>query len=494
MSLEEVSRDIVEHSPDALVVLDREAVVRYWNGSAARIFGFSEAQAVGRDYATLIGVGEDCGEQQDLARAAAGERVSRELTRRRHDGTLIHVRCTVQAQFAEDGQVQFFHCSVSDLTPERVAQDARLARSRYQGLLDSMPDAVVIVNDSGRIVLFNAQAASLFGHAPEHMIGLPVENLMPERLRAQHLPQRSGYLQAPRRRPMGRDLELLGLHADGREFPVEISLSPLEVEGRRMAISAIRDISDRKRIERALQEKNLELERANGAKDRFLATMSHELRTPLNAVLGFTGLLLMRLPGPLTEKQERQLQHVQASGQHLLSLINDLLDLAKIESGRVELAREAVDCRGVVDEVVTTLRPLAQARHLTIEAELQDADCHALGDRRAMQQVLLNLVGNAIKFTEHGGVVLAVEACEHRGLPAVAICVSDTGIGIAADDLRRLFDAFVQVGDTRHRRGEGTGLGLHLSRKLAELMGGELTATSEPDRGSRFTLILSRVG
>ena len=172
------------------------------------------------------------------------------------------------------------------------------------------------------------------------MIGEPIEILLPRRLRGAHVAHRDGYLGAPRMRPMGAGLELYGLRADGEEFPVEISLSPLETEDGRLVMSAIRDISERKRFERTLQEKNVELERASRAKDRFLATMSHELRTPLNAIIGFTGLLLMKLPGPLTADQEKQLRLVQTSGKHLLSLINDLLDLAKIESGKVELQLE----------------------------------------------------------------------------------------------------------------------------------------------------------
>jgi protein-histidine pros-kinase len=219
--------------------------------------------------------------------------------------------------------------------------------------------------------------------------------------------------------------------------------------------------------------------------------MSHELRTPLNAIIGFTGLLLMKLHGPLTGDQERQLAMVQSSGKHLLSLINDLLDLARIESGKVELQLEPVACKPVLHEVVSTLQPMATAKHLALVLDPVDTELRVQADPRALQQILLNLSNNALKFTSAGLVRVSARVIP-TDAARVELSVEDTGAGISEADLARLFEAFTQVGDAAHRKIECTCLGLHLSRKLAELMDGHIEVVSTVGRGSCFTLVLRR--
>jgi protein-histidine pros-kinase len=232
---------------------------------------------------------------------------------------------------------------------------------------------------------------------------------------------------------------------------------------------------------------NLQLERANRAKDRFLASMSHELRTPLNAILGFTGTLLMELPGPLNEEQAKQLRTVQRSGRHLLSLINDLLDLARIESGKIQLHLESVDCRALLEEVAGGLRPLADEKGIALAVIAEDSlEIHS--DRRALSQILINLANNAIKFTDKGSVHLELSFQRSDTALVTRFAVRDTGRGIRTEDREGLFAAFQQIVGSDPRPYEGTGLGLYICQALAPLIGGVISFESEVGLGSTFAL------
>jgi PAS domain S-box-containing protein len=481
---------MADQSPDALILLTTQGHVLHWSSGATAIFGFDIEAARGQSLIELIVPPDRADEQmQCLRETLDGGAGTYEAVRRRRDGSLLYVDVSTRIVQAADGATLILSAE-KDVTHIKVLRDAKLMEARFRDLLESTPDGIVMANPTGHIVIANSQAERLFGYEAGELRGRSVDTLLPERYRKAHVGHRSGYFLQPRKRAMGSGLDLAGLRKDGSEFPIEISLSPLRTEESAFVMSAIRDISERKRFEKALQEKNQELANANQAKDRFLAGMSHELRTPLNAIIGFTGTLLMKLPGPLNDEQQKQLRTVQSSARHLLALINDLLDVAKIEAGKVELTFEAVDCNEVLDEVAAALRPQAHDKGLGFTVNAPERPIVFSTDRRALSQIIFNLAGNAIKFTESGGVSLTLCAHTLDGAPRVEFQIEDSGIGIPLADQDKLFGAFTRVNSARPNAPEGTGLGLHLSQKLAELLGGKIVFRSESGKGSRFTLVL----
>ncbi|MYM68175.1 PAS domain S-box protein [Pseudoduganella sp. FT55W] len=482
---------ILDECPDAVVLTTLEGVVVYWTKGAQAVFGYTSEEALGSRLDELIvptalRVDGAAAVQQVLAHGVA----SYESVRQAKDGTLVYIDSSSKLVRGADGQPEYILWSKKDVTALKVLRDAKLVAARYDGILESMPDAIIMANTAGRVVLANSQAERLFGYPRGALRGIVLEQLMPLRFRGAHMAHRTGYAAQPQVRPMGSGRDLYGLRSDGAEFPVEISLSPIDTEEGVLVMSAIRDISERKQFEQALQEKNVELAKAVAAKDRFLTGMSHELRTPLNAIIGFTGTMLMKLPGPINDEQNKQLRMVQSSARHLLSLINDLLDLTRIESGKVELDVAPLPCRALIDEVLTSFKPQARSKGLALEFEASAEELTVSSDRRAVQQILMNLLHNAIKFTNNGTVLVRLAKSMVGTRACATISVSDTGIGIAAEQRDDMFQAFSQLDAAALRQFEGTGLGLHLSRKLASLLHGEILFDSEYGVGSVFTLAL----
>ena len=364
---------------------------------------------------------------------------------------------------------------------------AELNGQKFALFLEAAPDAILEVDRGGRIVLANDEAERMFQRPRAELIGLTVELLMPERLRGPHLGHRAAYAKHPVRRPMGRGLDLFAVRKDGSEFAVDINLSPLAGAGEGQVLCVIRDVSERRAAEEKILslDQNLErrsaelafantemsvrsreIERANRLKSEFLASMSHELRTPLNTILGFSELLAEESSGALNEKQKRFVSHIQRDANHLLELINDILDLSKIEAGRLELHIEVFPMAVAVAEVLTSVRPLAAAKGLTLDSDL-DTQLVMHADRVRFKEILYNLFSNAIKFTPAGGRVW-IESSVADG--AVHLTVGDTGIGIAFDDQQAIFESFRQASVTTKGVREGTGLGLAITRASSNTM------------------------
>jgi two-component system, sensor histidine kinase len=350
----------------------------------------------------------------------------------------------------------------------------------FQSLVDFAPDALLVTDTSGIIVYANLQAERLFGYENNQLQGLPVDHLLPERLRQRHGKHRQEYAQDPRTREMGASVgELLAARKDGFEFPVEIRLSTLAVSGERLVAVAVRDVTDRRLAATQILAARDEAERANALKGRFLATASHDLRQPLQTLQLFNGALLRQVTDPATLELLENQHEVLAS---MAGLLNTLLDLSKLEHGDIKPLLEDVSIMDLFRDMRLEFEPVASAHGLAFRVETSR---HVIRtDRILFRQLLENLLSNAIKYTKHGSISLtcAMQADDFT------IEVADTGIGIAQDHLSSIFDEFYQV--RRRSPHPGVGLGLAIVKRLVALLGLSIDVTSKLGNGSRFRLII----
>jgi PAS domain S-box-containing protein len=350
----------------------------------------------------------------------------------------------------------------------------------FRNLLESAPDAMIIADDQGQLVLVNAQALEMFGYERREMLGLCVEDLMPESMRQRHLAHRESFAARPSLRPMGQDLDLVARRKDGSEFPVEISLSPVEAEGSRFVSSVIRDVTVRRQMEQDIKAAQEAAERANKANSAFLAAASHDLRQPVQALSLLNGALRR------TVKDERALQMVanqDASLTAMTNLLNSLLDISRLDAGAVKPEWEDFPMQRLVDRLSAEFGRQAQNKGLQFTSKSSDAVVRS--DPNLLAEVITNLVSNAIRYTDKGEVKMV--CVEHDGYCHLE--VSDTGIGIEADQLDAIFQEFHQCKSPGGSK-EGFGLGLAIVRRLTDLLEHRIEVASDPGRGSKFTLTL----
>ncbi|HEU6437212.1 MAG TPA: response regulator [Nitratidesulfovibrio sp.] len=402
-----------------------------------------------------------------------------------------------------DGEVRWadVRCALigdEDVTPRRVTlinditelkeQQAELKETEawYRGIVHSAPDAMVVADGDGRIVLCNPQLERLLGYEAGELTGRLVEDFLPEELRERHVALRNDFLVSPLK-VIGHEREVVGVRKDGTRLPLEISLSKLPASERYpvSACGALRDISLRKQSEAELRRAKEMAEEATQLKSDFLANMSHEIRTPMNAIIGMAHLALKT---DLDPRQTDYVRKIRASGQHLLGILNDILDFSKIEAGKLAVENTEFELETVLDTVANLVSEKAAAKGLEFVLDVASGVPPVLrGDPLRLGQILINYANNAVKFTEHGEVVVHVATLEKgENDVLLRLAVRDTGIGLTPEQKERLFVSFQQADTSTTRKYGGTGLGLAIAKKLADLMGGEVGVDSTPGGGSTF--------
>ena len=476
---------IVDSTPDGIVGSTLDGIIVSWNPAATRNYGYTAEDVIGRPLDFLLPADRTSETAANLRRVTTGEQVaSHDTVRLRKDGTSIHVALAVSPIRDSDGTVVGATFVSRDLTNRVKAEE------RFRRLVQFAPVAMVIVDRNATIVLANNRTNDLFGYPPDELVGQPIERLVPQRFHDAHLPYRREYLADPEPRSMGAGRELIARRSDGSEFPVEISLAPLDTDEGTLVSAAILDLTIRNQAEKASADARDEALAAARIKSQFVATVSHEIRTPMNGVIGLTRLLLHT---PLNPAQRRYAEAIRTSGAALLTIINDILDFSKIEAGKIELVDADFDLHVLLEEVVQVAAETGWAKDLEVLGYYPPTLVRAVrGDAGRLRQILLNLLGNAVKFTQHGEVLLrTVSAADTvHGRPQLTFAVTDTGIGISLADLADLFEPFSQIDAAADRQFGGTGLGLTICHQLVGLMGGQLDVESAPGHGSTFTFTI----
>ncbi|NTU80228.1 MAG: PAS domain S-box protein [Chloroflexales bacterium] len=536
-------REVWETSPDAMALSDAAGVVLLANPAYFRLYAYSPQEVIGRDFAIIFPQ-----EQREAARQAY--RAIFEAARPVEgveavvvcgDGTLrtVESRATfiergerrymlslmrdIQAVKAAQAAIEGLNRSLEARVSERTAQLADTVQELLQeisarafiqaklqsvlrlqrAILDSASYAIIATGLDGTIRSFNHAAERMLGYSADAVIGratiLSFHDPDELRGRADDLARMlgvaidfvHGILHPVVACEQPYEAEWTYRRADGTTLPVSVSLTTLRDDDGQPEgfLSIVSDISQRKLVEEALRQANSELVRASHLKDEFLANMSHELRTPLNAILGRTEVLQEQIFGELNERQLRSIRSVEESGRDLLALINDILDVAKIEAGRIELELEPCDVQMLCSASMRLVTETAQKKHISIRLQIDSGVTRIHADQRRLKQILVNLLSNAVKFTPVGGSI-GFEVHSDRQAEEISFVVWDTGIGIALEDQSRLFQPFVQIDSSLSRQYAGTGLGLSLVHRLTQMHGGRVDLESTPGQGSRFSVIL----
>jgi PAS domain S-box-containing protein len=386
---------------------------------------------------------------------------------------------------------QTAHLENSHEELRRYSDQLASSYEKERAIVEGALDAVVQIDRQGRVVSWNGQAEKTFGWTAAEALAQPIESLIiPDQHRDQHLAGLRRYHETGEGPVLNQRLEVEALRRDGTQFPIEIAITPITCGQEPLFCAFIRDITARKSFEENLKHAKEQAEAANRTKSEFLANMSHEIRTPLNGILGFTELLIRDETGDEAERRD-YIRTIRTSGKHLLELINDILDLSKIEAGQLQVETTSCSPHHLIAEVVSVLRARAQEKGIDLEYRWESEIPESIqSDPYRLRQLLMNLVGNAVKFTEQGSVNVVSRIVTEGGQSQLVLEVRDTGIGIDAKHMEEIFKPFVQADNSVTRRFGGTGLGLTITKNICESLGGSLSVESTVGVGSTFTAVL----
>jgi PAS domain S-box-containing protein len=491
----QLHRLLVESVRDyAIFALDRTGRVLTWNRGAQRFKGWAAEEIIGRHFSVFY-LPEDLasGKSERLLQQAKEEGSAEdEGWRKRKDGSRFWADVVITALHDGNGELVGYAKVTRDLTERRAAEEAlRRSEERFRLLVQSVQDyAIFMLDPAGNVATWNEGASRIKGYSAQDIIGRHFSVFYPEDRIAEAFPQYE--LSMAKRNGRFED-EGWRVRKDGSHFWASVVITALYHDDELIGFAKVtRDLTERKAAqERALADARrvAEMEADSRAKSEFLTTLSHELRTPLNAIAGYADLIAAEIAGPVNETYHQYLARIKTSQQHLLVLVNDLLNLARVEAGHMEYEIAPVSVQDLLNDLEAMILPQAEARDLHFELTRCPRGAVARADAARTQQILLNLLSNAVKFTPEGGSVRLTCVVSDT---EVAVSVADTGPGIEEDQHEAIFHPFVQLGRSITNVREGVGLGLAISRDLARGMAGDLTVASRPGEGATFTLVLPR--
>ena len=481
-----IFRALLEAAPDAMVIVDQQGKIVLANNQTTKLFGYTAQELLGQPVEILIpeSARKDHASHRDAYNRAPRARpmgVGMELSGRRKDGSEFPVEISLSPLETEQGTL--VTSAIRDIS------DRKKAELKFRALLEAAPDAMVIVDQFGKIALTNAQTEKLFGYTRNEILGQPVEVLMPEMARKKHAAHRAEYNRAPRTRPIHSGLDLTGRRKDGSEFPAEISLSPLQTAEGTFVTSAIRDITERKNAEAMrsrhaseLARTNSELAAANQELESFSYSVSHDLRAPLRHIDGFSRILLDEYKSKLDDSGRHYLQRVADGAKQMGRLVDDLLNFSRL--GRQELNRQSINLAAIVENVRVDLAESVAGRNIEWKvAPLPAVEC----DPALIKIVFTNLLSNALKFTTPRERTIIELGCAQEK-EQQAFFVRDNGVGFDTKYADKLFGVFQRL--HRQEEFEGTGVGLATVQRIIHKHGGRIWAKSAPDRGATFYFTL----